>query len=243
MPLNLNEPHCTISNDPYGRVYEQDGVFYKQDGTAWSSPAEFVEPVMTMKVDGSGDVVGFVRPGGTVAAIGGASTFTSLEDAPATITAKRVLAGNADGNAIEFASLIAEANVGLQVVPTDEEQDYGVSFEVKGRSDEPAPRVSLFAVKDPGSSDRYSEMAVESINASNSTIGFKVRVDSNGNGENASTLELTKYGVGTLKMSGFASEETATSAATITVGGVTKNLAKVIPVVVDGITHYIPLFA
>jgi hypothetical protein len=80
MPFNSALPHCRITGDTEGRVFEQGGVFYRADGTAWTAPATRQERITSMVINASGEVTGIVQPDGTVAQVsgGGASPVPSM---------------------------------------------------------------------------------------------------------------------------------------------------------------------
>lgn len=80
MPLDLTQPYGRINNDALGRVYEQDGVIYKGDGSVWAAPAEYVEDIAHMTVSSSsGEVVHIVRRDGTLVNLpGGAASVDPL---------------------------------------------------------------------------------------------------------------------------------------------------------------------
>lgn len=103
MSFDLNQPYATICNDPLGRAFEQGGTYYKKDGSTWSAPTSYVEDIAAMKVDGSGNVVGLVRPDTSVADISGggagAVAFTQLTDAPNMLVPNTLIAVNNDGSA------------------------------------------------------------------------------------------------------------------------------------------------
>jgi hypothetical protein len=80
MPLDLTQPYAVVVNDPYGRVFQQDDVFYRGDASVWTAPTEFVEDMAHMKVNSGGEVIGLVRFDGTVASVSGGLPGTMTFD-------------------------------------------------------------------------------------------------------------------------------------------------------------------
>jgi hypothetical protein len=164
---------------------------------------------------------------------GGAAAFTELSDAPATITPKRVLIGNAAGNAVDFASMIEfdEDAAEIQISPPAGDPTAGTSLVLFGQADgyggadSGDPRANLYAGSSGAGAflrfhwDKFIQIEADSDAAvlNKSTPDYKLRLDN---------------------FDSVASD----AAARLTVGGVEYSIAKAIDIKIGADVFYIPLF-
>jgi hypothetical protein len=239
MPFNPNQPYA-IASGGGGQWYEQDGQAYALNGVAITAPVipasrdQATGPFTglsdvpasyagqggkSVTVKESEDGIEFVAGGES-----GASVFTDLTDAPATITADAVVVGNHAGDAVEMRNWVTINDNDRTVyasAPNPDPDGYGVGFVAQNAD---ASNVAMIYT-----SDNFSQMRLTK-------------------GEGNTGIDIRAYQDVTevifrddFKLTG-ADVVASDATATLTVNAVEYSIAKAIKVEIGSSTYFWPLF-
>jgi hypothetical protein len=228
MPFDRTQPYAIVSGHG-GEYYLQGGQAYSLTGLAISEP----------------DLSDPVEEGG-----GGASAFTDLSDAPATITPHSVVVGNAEGDGLECSS-----DATVTAVQTAESRliSSGLIYKATGVDGiNPVAQTSLTATSSYGGETEEEEIEAGSAEA---VLAAQVSTDGGGlvqlelkavseqddQGGGTKTVVITKTAAADFMMVNF--DVVASDVdMRLTVSGVEYSVGRAIKVVAGDGTYFWPLF-